>query len=186
MGVILGIDPGLRVTGYGVVDSGGNRPRLIEAGIVKSTASHPLERRLRELYEGIVEIIAEFPPEAMAVEELYSNYKHPRTAVIMGHARGLYFLAAAQAGVPVFSYSATRIKKSLTGVGQASKEQIARMIVNTLDCDAGVVRSDVTDAVAAALCHLNAVSRIGIGETMRVPRSISPHGTIHIVGRNRV
>ncbi len=186
MGVILGIDPGLRVTGYGVVDSGGDRPQLLEAGIVKSTASHPLERRLRELYEGIVEIIAEFPPEAMAVEELYSNYKHPRTAVIMGHARGLYFLAAAQAGVPVFSYSATRIKKSLTGVGQASKEQIARMIVHTLDCDAGVVRSDVTDAVAAALCHLNAACRAGIGETMRFPRRITPHGTIHIVGRNRV
>ena len=158
MPLILGIDPGLRVTGYGLVDADDREIRLVEAGVVKSTASLPLERRLRELYEGIAEIIAEFHPDALVIEELYSHYKHPRTAVVMGHARGIYYLAAAQQGIPVCSYSATRIKKALTGVGNASKDQVARMIVSTLSCSADAVRSDVTDALAAALCHVNALS----------------------------
>ena len=126
--------------------------------MVKSTASLPLERRLRELYEGIAEIIVEFHPDVLAIEELYSNYKHPRTAVVMGHARGMYYLAAAQQDIPVYSYSATRIKKSLTGAGHASKDQVARMIVSALGCNIDAVRSDVTDALAAALCHINALS----------------------------
>ena len=158
MSLVLGIDPGLRVTGYGLVDADDRGIRLVEAGVVKSTASLPLERRLRELYEGIAEIIAEFHPDVLVIEELYSNYKHPRTAVVMGHARGMYYLAAAQQDIPVCSYSATRIKKSLTGAGHASKDQVARMIVSVLGCVADAVRSDVTDALAAALCHINALS----------------------------
>jgi len=155
---VLGVDPGLNITGYGLVDASSDSPRLIEAGVIRSKPSKPLEMRLLELYNGIEDIINEFRPDVLSVEELYSHYKHPRTAVIMGHARGVFFLVAGKAHIPVFSYSATRIKKSLTGTGHASKEQIARMIKATLNCPDLNVVSDVTDAIAAALCHINAIS----------------------------
>ena len=155
---ILGVDPGLGITGYGLVDVGAEGPELIEAGEIKSKTSLPLQRRLSELYDGLEEVANEFRPDAVAVEELYSNYKHPRTAVIMGHARGVLFLVAGKAGIPVFSYSSTRVKKSITGMGHASKEQVARMVSQILNFDEIEKRSDVTDAIAVALCHINAVS----------------------------
>ena len=155
---VLGVDPGLNITGYGLVDTSSDSPQLIEAGVIRSKPSKPLEMRLLELHNGLEDIINEFRPDVLSVEELYSHYKHPRTAVIMGHARGVFFLAAGKANIPVFSYSATRIKKSLTGTGHASKEQIARMIKATLNCPDLNVVSDVTDAIATALCHINAVS----------------------------
>jgi len=160
--IVLGIDPGLRVTGYGIVETQANGPKLVEAGVIRSTSSLPLERRLDELFSGVDELVREFRPDALSVEELYSHYNHPKTAVIMGHARGVLFLAAGMANVPVFSYSATRIKKSLTGAGRASKEQVASMIARTFNCSELDVAADVTDAVAAALCHLNVVSHGGV------------------------
>ena len=155
---ILGVDPGLNVTGYGLIYLDSKIPQLIEAGIIRSTSSLPLEQRLLELYKGFKDVVGEFQPDAISIEELYSHYNHPRTAVIMGHARGMYFLVAAMANVPVFSYSATRIKKSLTGTGRASKEQIAQMVLTTFNCSEITVSADVTDAIAAALCHINAIS----------------------------
>ena len=160
---ILGIDPGLSVTGYGLVDAGDNEPKLIEAGEIKSKASLPLERRLFDLYNGLEDVTKEFQPDVFAIEELYSHYKHPRTAVIMGHARGVLFLVAGKTNIPVFSYSATCIKKSLTGMGHASKEQIARTVLNSLNC--GEIKGhhpDVTDAIAVALCHINTVYHGGV------------------------
>ncbi len=159
---ILGIDPGLRVTGYGLVKSSERGPVLIEAGEIRSKPSNPLERRLAELFHGLKDVVEEFKPDVIAIEELYSHYKHPRTAVIMGHTRGVFFLVAGIAGIPVFSYSATRIKKSLTGAGHASKDQVAGMIARTLSCTDAAGHADVTDAIAAALCHLNAVSHGGM------------------------
>ena len=159
---VLGVDPGLQVTGYGVLDDGTGKLELIEAGVIRSTSEHPLEKRLYDLYSGIENVLEEYGPDVLSVEELYSHYKHPRTAVIMGHARGVFFLAAGKAGILVFSYSATRIKKSLTGSGQASKNQIARMICKILHYDEIKGPMDVTDAIAAALCHFNVVSHGGI------------------------
>jgi len=159
---VIGVDPGLNVTGYGVVCTGADAPELIEAGVIKSTASLPLERRLLELHNGFVDIVEEFKPDVISIEELYSHYQHPRTAVIMGHARGIFFLAAGMSDIPVYSYSATRIKKSLTGAGRASKEQLARMVYSTLNCSELNVSADVTDAIAAALCHINASSHGGL------------------------
>ena len=159
---VLGVDPGLNVTGYGFIDCDSGGPRLIEAGIIRSKSSLPLEQRLLELFKGFEEVVKEFHPDALSIEELYSHYKHPRTSVIMGHARGLYYLVAAMENIPVFSYSATRIKKSLTGMGRASKEQVAQMILSTLNCSGHNVTADVTDALAAALCHINAVSHGGM------------------------
>ena len=153
--IILGIDPGLNITGYGLINDDNGAVNVIEAGVLRSKAAHPLERRLCDLYEGLNSLISEFVPDAVSVEEVYSHYNHPRTAVIMGHARGVLFLAAGKADIPVYSYSATRIKKSLTGSGRATKEQVSRMICSVLNCDTSSVPADVSDALAAALCHYN-------------------------------
>ncbi len=158
---VLGIDPGLNITGYGLVEAGRGTPCLIEAGVIRIKPSKPLEIRLLELYTGLEEIIREHTPDVLSVEELYSHYNHPKTAVIMGHARGVLFLASGKAGIPVYSYSATRIKKSLTGVGRASKEQVASMVSSTLGCGNTKSVFDVTDAIAAALCHINVIAHAG-------------------------
>ena len=109
--------------------------------------------RVLAVYEGVVEIIEQFMPAAVAVEQLYAHYKHPRTAILMGHARGVIFLAAAQHAVPVVSYYATRIKKTVTGSGRASKEQMQRTIQRELGLAQAPDPPDVADALAAALCH---------------------------------
>lgn len=159
--IVLGVDPGLGTTGYALVEQVGSGMKLLEAGVVTSKASHSLEQRLLELYSSFEGVITEFHPDVLAIEELYSHYEHPRTAVIMGHARGMFFLLAGKAGIPVFSYSATRIKKSLTGVGHATKEQVARMLARILGCETFGGPADVTDAVATALCHLNVITHGG-------------------------
>jgi len=152
---ILGVDPGLNATGYGLVETGKDCLTLIEAGIIRTKPRVPLEKRLSELYKGLDEVVQEFSPDVFSVEELYSHYKHPKTAVIMGHARGALLVVAGNAEIPVFSYSATMIKKSLTGAGHATKEQVASMIARTFNCGEMNVQADVTDALAAALCHIN-------------------------------
>ena len=159
---VIGVDPGLKVTGYGLMNVVSDVPYLIEAGTIRTASSLPLEQRLLELYKGFDDVVKEFRPDVLSVEELYSHYKHPRTAVIMGHARGVFFLVAGMMNIPVFSYSATRIKNSLTGTGHATKEQIARIICSTLHLSTFSVSADVTDAIAAALCHINVVSHGGV------------------------
>ncbi len=156
--LILGVDPGLGTTGYALVEHGSSGPKLIEAGVIRSKPSLSLERRLLELFSSFEGVIQEYHPDVLAIEELYSHYEHPRTAVIMGHARGVFFLLAGKAGIPVHSYSATRIKKSLTGAGHATKEQVARMLARILGCDTFSGPADVTDAVATALCHINVIT----------------------------
>lgn len=150
--VIIGIDPGLRRTGYGVVRVA-PKPELIEAGIVKTDEKLPLEQRLCQIHDGLSQVIKEFGPHSVAIEDLYSVYKHPRTAIMMGHARGMAFLAAAQRDVPVASYSATRIKKALTGNGQAGKLQMQRTIQSVFRLKELPKPADVADALAIALCH---------------------------------
>jgi crossover junction endodeoxyribonuclease RuvC len=110
-----------------------------------------------ELHEGIREVIAAFQPAAMALEQLFSTYQHPRTAILMGHARGVLCLSAAQAGIPVVHYSATRVKKLLTGAGRAPKEQVQRAIAGELRLKSAPEPHDVADACAVALCHFHAL-----------------------------
>jgi crossover junction endodeoxyribonuclease RuvC len=153
---ILGIDPGLNVTGYGILEGDPDHVRIIEAGVVRSNQRRPLEERLQEIADEIERIIAEFSPESIAVEELYSHYGHPKTAIIMGHARGIVFLKAAEAGLPVFTYASTRIKKSLTGNGRASKRQMQLMIMSALRLPTLPEPPDTADALAVALCHCRA------------------------------
>jgi len=157
---VLGIDPGLSITGFGIVGHEGSNFSLVDAGCLRMTAALPLEQRLLELHSGLVEVIESASLEAVAVEALYSNYRHPRTAVQMGHARGVLLLAAAQSHLPVHSYAPTRVKKSLTGRGRASKAQVQNMIQSIFGLDQPPSPVDVSDALAVALCHINTL-RLG-------------------------
>ena len=156
---VVGVDPGLKITGYGVVDGGGSAFSLVEAGVVTTKERDEMPERVRDIYDDLVVLFKETKPDVAAIEELYAHYKHPRTAILMGHARGAIMLAAAQCGVPVASYSATMVKRSLTGNGHASKEQVQRMIEVMLGLGKPPEPPDVADALAVALCHLNAAGR---------------------------
>lgn len=153
---ILGIDPGLQVTGYAVLETRLGSPRVREAGVIRGAEGRTptdMAQRLRHLYDGIVEVFDQFKPGVVAMEQLFAHYEHPRTAILMGHARGVLMLAAAQRGLAVVSYNATRIKKTITGNGRASKEQVQRTIQRELGLANVPEPPDVADALAAALCH---------------------------------
>jgi crossover junction endodeoxyribonuclease RuvC len=153
---ILGVDPGLQTTGYAVIEGAFRNPRVCEAGIIRSDdgrASTDMAPRLRTLYDSIVAVVEQYHPAVMVVEQLYAHYDHPRTAILMAHARGVIFLAAARYDIPVVSYNATRIKKTVTGNGRAPKDQVQRTIQRELGLTRIPDPSDVADALAAALCH---------------------------------
>jgi crossover junction endodeoxyribonuclease RuvC len=150
---ILGIDPGLNITGYGVLDVTRGSVKLCEAGVVRGRSTGSLSARLNEIHTGVADVIESLAPAAMAVEQLYAHYKHPRTAILMGHARGVICLAAAQAGIGVTHYSATQVKKILTGNGRAPKNQIQQAIRQELQLAQVPDPPDVADALAIALCH---------------------------------
>jgi crossover junction endodeoxyribonuclease RuvC len=151
---ILGIDPGLNITGYGVIDiAPGRPPKICEAGVVRGKTRESLTARLVEIHEGVVDVIKSLKPAAMSLEQLYSHYNQPRTAILMGHARGVICLAASLAGVPVVHYSATQIKKVLTGNGRAPKSQMQIAIQRELGLAKLPEPADVADALAIALCH---------------------------------
>jgi crossover junction endodeoxyribonuclease RuvC len=151
---IVGIDPGLNITGYAVVERGVRGIALVEAGVIRGRSRGDLTARLKEIHEGVSDVVRTFQPAALAIEELYSHYERPRTAILMGHARGVICLAAAQADVPVASYSATQIKRLLTGNGRAPKAQMQRAICHEFALSTPPEPPDVADAMALALCHL--------------------------------
>ncbi|HEX7375986.1 MAG TPA: crossover junction endodeoxyribonuclease RuvC [Pirellulales bacterium] len=150
---VLGIDPGLNTTGYGVLEVAVGGPRLCEAGVVRGGDRRSLVTRLVDLFDGVTDVIEQLHPCAMALEQLYSHYQRPRTAILMGHARGVICLAAARANLPVVSYSATQVKKILTGNGRAKKDQVQRAVQKELKLKQLPEPPDVADALAIALCH---------------------------------
>ena len=152
---IVGVDPGLRITGYGVLEIAPLRPKVCEAGIIRTADDDAtdLVSRVHSVYKGIVEVLAQFRPETVVVEQLYAHYNHPRTAILMAHARGVILLAAAELRVPVVSYSASRVKKTVTGSGRAAKDQVQRTIQRELGLAKLPEPPDVADALAVALCH---------------------------------
>lgn len=150
---ILGVDPGLNVTGYGVLAPAGRGLQLCEAGVVRSARGPSLAQRVAAIHRGVADVIAALKPSVMALEELYTHYERPRTAILMGHARGVICLAAAEADIPVFSYAATQVKKIITGNGHAPKLQIQEAIRRELGLDSLPEPSDVADALAIAVCH---------------------------------
>jgi len=150
---ILGVDPGLNTTGYGVIEFVARQPRLVEAGVVRGKVGGLLGDRVREIYDGVTDVIASLKPEVLAIEELYSHYDRPTTAILMGHARGVIALAAAQAGIGMVNYPATQIKKTITGNGHAAKWQMQEAIRRELNLPQVPEPPDVADALAIALCH---------------------------------
>lgn len=151
--IILGIDPGLNTTGYGVLRVSSGKMEVLEAGIVKSKPRARLEIRLKQLFDGVAEILESFHPDCMAMEELYTHYERPSTAILMGHARGVLCLAAAQGNIPVSHYRATQIKSLMAGNGRAPKSQVQMAVMNHLHLAAIPDPPDVADALAIAICH---------------------------------
>jgi crossover junction endodeoxyribonuclease RuvC len=147
---VVGFDPGLNVTGYGVIDCRGGVVKLVEAGTVRSRGE-TLETRLATIHEGVREVLAALSPSAMAIEQVFVHAKFPRTAILMGHARGVICLAAAQAGLTVNNYPPARVKSLLTGSGQAGKEQMQAAVQRELALATRPEPADVADALAVAL-----------------------------------
>ena len=151
---LLGVDPGLNRMGYGVIHINGAGIGLVEGGIIKGgSASIGLSKRLLSLYNGISDVLTEHHPQAVALENIYSHYSYPNTAVLMGHARGIVCLACAEKDIPVFDYEATKIKLAIAGSGRASKLQIQKSVQARLNLKMLPTPNDVADALALAICH---------------------------------
>jgi crossover junction endodeoxyribonuclease RuvC len=157
---VLGLDPGLRHTGWGVIEADGNRLRHIANGVIHSDENGSMAERLMQLNEGVARVVAEYKPDEAAVEETFVN-KNPLSTLKLGHARGVVMLAPAQAGIPVAEYSANLVKQSVVGNGHAQKEQVA-MMIRVLFPGCELAGGDAADALAVAVCHAHHAS------TMRV------------------
>ncbi len=153
---VLGIDPGLSLTGYGCVDldpSGGRaEPRLVEAGVLRLSSRAPLARRLGQLYDDLTGLLDALHPGIMVVEQIFSHYRHVRTAILMGHARGVVLLAGAVRGVAVDELLPTEVKKAIVGDGHASKVQVQEAVMWQCRLASPPQPPDVADAIAIALC----------------------------------
>jgi crossover junction endodeoxyribonuclease RuvC len=149
----LGIDPGLNRTGYAVIERRSGRPALLEGGVIRSTQKLSLAERVLEIGEGIREVVEQYHPAIMAIEQVFSTVQYPKTALLMAHARGAILYAAAERKVRVVHYTARQIKRLLTGSGKAGKEQVQRAIQHELHLAALLEPNDVADAAAVALCH---------------------------------
>lgn len=148
---ILGIDPGSRTTGYGMVDSEGNRLRHIDNGIVATNPKDPLAQRLKVIYDGVTRIIAAYQPEVVAVEQIFLA-KNPQAALVLGHARGTAILAAINAGLAVHEYTALQVKSAVVGYGRAGKPQVQQMVKVLLNLPE-IAQEDAADALGVAICH---------------------------------
>ncbi len=151
---ILGIDPALKVTGYGAIDFA--KPRrfvLIRAGAIITSPKDALLKRLDKIYQAMVQIISDIKPDVMVLEKVYVHYQHPTTAYILGQARGIICLACAKAKIPLVEYAATQVKKAIVGRGLSSKLQVQKMVLNTLKLKAVPRFTDVTDALALAITY---------------------------------
>lgn len=160
-GRVVGVDPGLNVTGYAVVERTARGAAIIEAGVIRPRRPG-LGARLAVIHQGILEILEAFPASALALEQVHSRVAFPRTALLMSHARGAIVLAAELRQTPVFDYAPARIKKTITGNGRASKSQIQHAIMTELALDQLPEPHDVADACAIALCHV-ALNRNELG-----------------------
>lgn len=150
---ILGIDPGSRITGYGIIDSIPGKVSFVSCGVIKTTLKYPLANRLNEIFEGINEVIQIHDPEVAAVEEVFMA-SNPNSALKLGQARGAAVVAAMQNGLGVYDYSAKKVKRAVVGYGQAEKGQVQRMIRMLLNLSA-TPSNDAADALAVAICHAN-------------------------------
>jgi crossover junction endodeoxyribonuclease RuvC len=152
--IVLGIDPGSRITGYGLISEVSGRLSLIDAGTIRTTADAGMDTRLGQIYFRLVEIISQHRPANSAIENVFQA-RNPSSALKLGQARGVAIAACAQGRVPVFSYEPTMIKKSIVGVGRAEKSQVAFMVARLLGVSKPDWALDASDALAVAICHVN-------------------------------
>jgi crossover junction endodeoxyribonuclease RuvC len=152
--IVLGVDPGTASTGYGVVHSAGSRMHSLEEGVIQTRAGVPLERRLADIHARIVELLDQYGPDAVAIEELYFG-ANARTAFAVGQARGVVLLAAGQRGVPSRSYTPQQVKGAVCGHGRAGKDQVGRMVARLLGLREPPGRDHAADALAVAICDVN-------------------------------
>jgi crossover junction endodeoxyribonuclease RuvC len=152
---ILGVDPGLQRTGYGVVDaSGPDSIKMVEAGVIHTVSDEGISKRVTDIYRNLTDIINETKPSVLVLEKLYSHYKHPATSILMGHARGVVCLACGQNNVRLVNYASTRIKKAVTGNGRAGKHQVQGMVKSLLGLKTAPDPVDVSDALAMAISYV--------------------------------
>lgn len=149
---VLGIDPGLSTTGYGLVE-GGPKPRAVSAGVIRTDPNTTIELRLADLYEGLTRVIADTTPDVAAIETVFTN-RNLQTAISVGRASGVAMLAAAESRVPVHEYVPTAVKAAVTGDGAAGKKQVQRMVAMLLGLGEPPKPADAADALAIAICHL--------------------------------
>ena len=149
---VLGIDPGLSTTGYGIVEINGVSMSAITAGVVRTSPGDPIADRLRELAEDLESVIAEFEPVEAAIEEVFVN-RNLQTATSVGRASGVAILMAARAGIPIAEYTPSAVKLAVTGNGAADKRQIQAMVARRLGLDSAPKPADAADALAIAICH---------------------------------
>ena len=157
--MILGVDPGLGATGFGILETGGIAMRVIAAGDLRPPKHRPLSERLEFLHAGLSDLIRRHRPDAVVLEQLFTHHDHVTTAALMAHARGMACLAAQEHGVPLAEYPSTHVKKSLTGNGHASKQQVARMIGQWVRRADPAWSADATDALALAVVHAHVTSQ---------------------------
>ena len=158
--ILLGIDPGFGITGYGLIEAGDRQdPSLVEAGVIRSNKENTLSERLREIHDRLKELLSEFKPSSLAIEDVFSAGAFPKSAILIGHVRGIVLLCAAQSGIPVSSYYPLQVKKALLGNGNATKAQVQRMVQSALGLDQPIRPDDCSDALAIALCHSGHVGR---------------------------
>jgi len=148
---ILGIDPGTRITGYGLVDQQGNRLLHVDNGAIITRSDAALADRLKQIHDRITEIIRQYAPEAVAIEEIFLS-QNPQSALKLGHARGSAMLSAVNAGLPVFEYTALQVKSAVVGYGKAAKPQVQQMVKTLLKLPE-IAQEDASDALAVAICH---------------------------------
>jgi crossover junction endodeoxyribonuclease RuvC len=149
---IMGVDPGTAITGYGLIKYDGSRFSLVECGCIRTSAESPMSERLQILHRELNDIIRRYNPEQFAIEELFFN-KNARTALAVGHARGVAMLAASSSGIPVFEYTPLQVKQAVTGFGRAAKTQVQYMVKTILALPEAPTPDDVADALAVAICH---------------------------------
>jgi crossover junction endodeoxyribonuclease RuvC len=152
--IVLGIDPGLANTGYGVITRRGRRMVALDGGVIETAAGLPIERRLADVYSRVEALLEEHSPDAVALEELYFG-QNVRTAFAVGHARGVVMLAAGRRGVLCTGYTPQKVKSAVCGNGRAPKDQVARMVQTLLDLSELPTPDHASDALAVALCHAN-------------------------------
>lgn len=157
--IIIGIDPGVAITGYGVVSYQGNRFRVVDYGVVLTGSEMELPQRLLKVNYDITELIKKHSPDAVAVEELFFN-KNIKTALTVGHGRGVAILSAANQGVPVFEYTPLQVKQAVVGYGRAEKWQVQHMVKTLLALSEIPKPDDVADALAVAICHAHSAAML--------------------------